>query len=101
MKNNNKSKLNSKKILLSLSFGVFVYSIYQLFSGAPTTGTYVGSIILASIMFFMSLTLLGFESLENKNVQRVKKPIKQSLDERVTNLETRVENLKERELREA
>ena len=66
MQKSSSSEIRRNKILAFISFGVIVYCVIGLFSNDPANGTYVGSIILGSIMFFISFVSIGFLKLNNK-----------------------------------
>jgi Mn2+/Fe2+ NRAMP family transporter len=64
----------SEKVLALISFGVIVYSLIQLFSdNNQTSNTYVGAILLSSIILILSLGIIGITGSSRLNSQTKKK----------------------------
>lgn len=82
MKNNNEAEIQtnetthskSEKVLVLISFGVIVYSLIQLFSdNNQTSNTYMGAILLSSIILILSLGIIGITESSRLNSQTTKK----------------------------
>lgn len=72
MQTSKRAKATSERILAFISFGVIVYSIVQLFSDTQTAGPYIGAILLASIMFILSLANIAIQESNSLNSQTIK-----------------------------
>lgn len=58
---------DNNKISALLSFATIIYSTYGLFTDDGSRGTYIGAIILSSIILFLSLNLLMLNRFEKKH----------------------------------
>ncbi len=65
MNNNSLIKVHDK-ILALLSFIAIIYSIYSLFTDAGSIGPYIGTIILSSIILFLTSSILILNRLHEK-----------------------------------
>lgn len=78
MQTNETTHCKSEKALALISFGVIVYSLIQLFSdNNQTSNTYVGAILLSSIILILSLGIIGIRGTSRLNSQTKKRVKKQ------------------------
>ena len=65
--NNSSLTKTYDKILALLSFVAIVYSIYSISVDDGSIGPYIGTIILSSIMLFLTLSILILNHLHEKH----------------------------------
>ena len=63
----NFSEKTYNKILALLSSLAIIYSIYGIFTDASSMGPYLGTIILSSIMLFLTSNILMLNRLHEKH----------------------------------
>jgi len=54
------------KILALLAFTAIIYSTYEIFQSTGSIGPYIGTIILSSIILFLTSNILMFNRLREK-----------------------------------
>ena len=64
--NSNSLANTNDKILALLSFIAIIYSIYGILVDDASIGPYLGTIILSSIILFLTLSILIFNRLHEK-----------------------------------
>jgi len=65
--NNNSSINTNEKILVLLSLIAITYSIFGLFTDTVSTGLYLGTIILSTIILFLSFNILLLTRITKKH----------------------------------